>query len=261
MRRLPLAVSAVSLLLAPAAFAQERACSCSDLPRLENQLFEQEFLQRESRKYDKTDPLNEGYYDAGSSTNFQNILSRCFDIYISTGNTNCTAPQSNGEHGGSTHDQSTAQNNAPAAGTDVFSASCGLIDVAHGGKPMTASDYRNRKDQGSDCKIDNDFVLAHEAQHQKVCRKEWAAGHGKDYQNPSFFAADDAKAYGAGIKMLRKEIAQLSKDCGWEGSTNENRPDKNSKQDPKHPPPDLPTVPTPDIAKQLANNLMKGRGK
>jgi hypothetical protein len=265
-------IAALLLSFPLAAQAQEKACECSDIPRLEKELFLQEFLQQESRKYDKSDPMNEGYYDSGSTDNFKNILNHCAELF-QQGYPDCSAP-TDGGHGSTTHGQEENKDTSAELGTNVFDKKCALEHYKHNAdgsivldkdknpitEPTTPKDYRNRKDQGNNCKIDNDFVLAHEAQHAKVCTKAWAGGHGSDYQNPSFFAADDAKAYGAGIKALRAGLAKLSKDCGWEGSSNPKKNDKN-KPDKNKPNDKVDTVPTPEQAKKLSSALMKGRGK
>src|SRR5205823_7330448 len=67
------ATAALSLLL-PALARAERPCQCSDLPKMESQLFEQEWLQKAFREYDGTDPM--GAYVGDPQTMVNNITHR-----------------------------------------------------------------------------------------------------------------------------------------------------------------------------------------
>lgn len=256
-RSLILSLAPFALLIALPASAQERACECSDLPHLEDQLFQQEYLQYLSREFDATDPMN-AFNPPSNPGSYQDRMTNCFNLYVQYGSTDCSRPDT-GHGSAPPPPQEASTDSGAGAATDVFHASCGLLDEK--GNPTTASKFHNRPNQPKNtCKADNDFLMAHEAQHRKVCKANWAAGHGSLYQNMSYYAADDAKAYGAGVKVLRASIADLAKQCGWEGSANDTKPDKNRKNGDK-PNDQVKTVPTPDQAKQLASALKAGRGK
>ena len=61
------------------------------------------------------------------------------------------------------------------------------------------------------------------------------------------------RAYGAGIANLRKSIAKLASECGWQGSTRRTKDDRQGNP--------VNVVPTPDQVKKLAQTLKKGGHK
>lgn len=241
----------------PGAARAERACRCQDLPALENELFQQEYLQLRFREYDGSDPL--GAYIGSVDDILRNVRAR-FDCYQRHGAlppwddvvTQCVRSAKQAQ-AGKPPTGSGERSEVPAE-TDLSSRACKIkLNMPDGRKlehsPENERAWRDRP--GAGCKAVNDFVLAHERAHQQVCKKAWAEGHQADYDKGDFFAADDARAYGAGIKNLRKSIAALARSCGWEGSTAETKKSKDKE------PQDVAVVPTPERAKELAGALAR----
>ncbi len=81
------------------------------------------------------------------------------------------------------------------------------------------------------CKAILDYMLAHEASHQRTCRALGAKN--KAFLNaPDFVAADEVKAYEAGIKSLEKAINALAARCKEKGTTAKYRLDPNQEISP-----------------------------
>ncbi len=240
---------------APVAVRAEQECRCADLPALENDLFQQEYLQLRFREYDVHDPL--GAYSAGIDDIQRNVRAK-FDCYMELGTTDTNDPAFTACF------RTTRQGQAdqPATGggkksevpaeTDPSSSACKIrLNMPDGTKlDLTAGNEKKWRDRAkSPCKAVNDFLLAHERSHQQVCKQSWGGNTQTDYQKGDFFAADDARAYGAGIRQLRKSIAALAHQCGWEGSTAATRKSKDKEKQ------DVDVVPTPERARELATAL------
>jgi hypothetical protein len=233
----------------------ERACQCRDLPALENDLFQQEYLQVRFREYDGSDPL--GAYTGSVDDVLRNIRAK-FDCFQQLG----PVPTYDDAFAACLKTVKQSQAGKPATGggqasevpaeTDVGSSACKIKLNLPGGKkvdhnPANEKTWRDRA--GGPCKAVNDFLLAHERAHQQVCKSTWGAGKQLDYNKGDFFAADDSRAYGAGIKNLRKSISDLARSCGWEGSSAATRKSKDKETQ------DVPVVPTPERARELAKAL------
>jgi hypothetical protein len=141
-------------------------------------------------------------------------------------------------------------------GTDYDS--CKLVLYVKDAKGKNVIDPKTKKEKtmpfdekayrAKNCKAIADYLLAHEKQHVADCTAEK-----RDISAWQVYAAADVRAYGAGIASLRKTVAHLATDCGWEGST---RATKNDEQG--NP---VSVVPTLDQVKTLALTLKKGGHK
>jgi len=243
--RLVLAVVVVGLLAQPAdAVAKKRAPTCNrckDLPMLEAQLNQQQFLHDQFNDYltykVPTRPAN--YSGDGGSLDYMiaTVLA-AFNAYLNS-------PAGGG--GGS---------GAAELGTDFDNCKLVLYVKGKDGKnvidpktkkektiPFNESDYRSKN-----CKPIADYLLAHENQHVADCKSDH-----KDLSAWQNYAAYDVRAYAAGIASLRKSIAALAKECHWQGS---NRNTKRMEGDME-----VDVVPTPDEIKNLANAVKKKGGR
>ncbi|HVO31484.1 MAG TPA: hypothetical protein VMV18_12130 [bacterium] len=206
--KLLLPLMATASLLVPSLASAASCSDCKDLPRLEKELFEQEFLQQAFRQYanyEKNIPAKKG--DETDVEALQRSVTADFNAWLHSpaggGNRNA--------HGGA----------AWGTGRD-----CNLVIYLPGknkdGSPKTApfDDAAQKKFRADNCDAITDYLLAHEAVHQKSCKDALDI-----FDDPRIYAADDVRAYGAGIRSLRKYIRTLAESCGWEGSTSETKTD------------------------------------
>lgn len=241
------ALAATLVLLPLAADAATPRCDrCSDLPLLENELFEQEFLLQEFQKL-----LNNVPYD--NVEQIQAAMQQKLDQWKSS-----PAGGGRGSSGGTSH---------PSMGLDLND--CQLTEYVKttttlpGGKRKT--EWKPRKGDPKQiedryrkavCKEIADFVMAHENTHKAQCD---AAGGNVDFNNMFTFAQMDVEAYAAGIQSLRDSISNLARQCGWQGSSRSTKKVGGK---------DMPVVPTPaDIAtiktnvRAKSDALRAGRGR
>lgn len=214
-------------LFSPAAsFAAKGPCQCKDLPAMEQELFEQEWLQREFYEYligNKPPPT------AGPNQTSAGALSN--QVTQSFNQWRRSAAGGGGQGSG-------------GAALGMSWAKCSL--VSYNGKKEVPFDEPRLRAQN--CQEVADFLIAHEQKHVDQCKALSIR------QNPSSwmdYAAFDVEAYGAGIKALRKSIAELAKKCGWAGSTNETKKNAIDGQE-------VDVVPTMQEAKELAKALKGG---
>lgn len=190
------------LALLPLALRAQGAASpptcdrCEDLPRLMQELKEQEWLRDKFHDYS---PWSSYQLSAADVTDLQQKVQRAFTEWLHT-------PQ--GGTGGEA---------APTMGTDPDT--CRLVFYVKGadGK-STTKPYDEKAMKAQYCKTVLDFMLAHEASHQQTCR---ALGKKNKafLSRPEFVAADEVKAYEAGIRVLEKAINDLANRCKEDGTT------------------------------------------
>ncbi len=220
-------------LFSPAAgFAAKGPCQCKDLPAMEQELFEQEWLQREFYEYllGNKSPPTPGPKQT-SARALSNQVTRAFNQWRRS------AAGGGGQGGG-------------GAALGMSWATCSL--VSYKGKKEVPFDEPKLRAQN--CKEVADFLIAHEQKHVDQCNKFTASKNLR--QNPNSwmdYAAFDVEAYGAGIQELRKSIAELAKKCGWAGSTHATKKNAIDGQE-------VDVVPTLQEAKALAKAL-QGSGK
>ncbi len=217
------------LLLPEVARAGTDGCECSDLRKLERELWEQEFVYRAFREYANGEKspndlkTKKGDNDVEWMTN---------DVTAALGAW-MRSPAGGGKKG----------NPGAALGT---TPDCDL--VVYVGKKKTAP-LTPEKEQsyrkGFKCQAIPDYLLTHERKHVENCKDaRFDRGSWKE------FAGDDVTAYHAGIADLRKSISELASDCGWKGSVNPTKQLPGGRE--------VPTIPTADEIKNLAKAL---RGK
>lgn len=176
--------------------APPRCDRCEDLPRLLQELKEQEWLRDKFHDYS---PWSSYQLSAADVTELQDKVRRGFTEWLHT-------PQ--GGSGGE---------GAPAMGTDP--ATCKLVFYVKGADGKTTiKPYDEKAMKQQYCPTVLAFMLAHEAAHQRTCRA-LGAKQKAFLTRPEFVAADEVKAYEAGIRVLEKAINDLADRCKEEGTT------------------------------------------
>jgi hypothetical protein len=223
-----LLVLGVALAFVSQAHAAPRCDRCKDLPKLEKELFEQEYLQHEFREWAlgnrRLRPNGDPKDTAGT---MRDQVIESFNAWLKT-------PAGGGKGG----------NGRPELGTDWSNCTLVLYVTKTKTVPFDEKKYREQE-----CKEIADYLLAHENKHVEQCKKNQATAV-LDVSYYMDYAAIDSEAYGAGIRDLRKTIAKLAKECGWQGSTNETKknPDDGLDED---------VVPTKKEAAELAKRVKK----
>ena len=169
---------------------------CEDLPLLMKELKEQEWLR--SRFYSFS-PWEKVYQlNASDVKALQKHVQDDFNTWLKS-------PQGGGGVG------------KPTMGTDT--GDCKLVFfVKDADGNTTTQPYDEKQMKQRFCKTILDYMLAHEASHQRTCRALGAKN--KAFLNlPEFVAADEVKAYEAGIKVLEKAINDLAARCKEKGTT------------------------------------------
>ena len=169
---------------------------CEDLPSLMKELKEQEWLR--SRFYTFS-PWEKVYpRTAGSVKDLQTRVQNAFNAWLKT-------PEGGGGVG------------EPTMGTNPEDCKLAFfLKDADGNTSILPYDEKQMKQRF--CKTILDYMLAHEASHQRTCRALGAKN--KAFLTvPEFVAADEVKAYEAGIKALVKTINDLAARCKEKGTT------------------------------------------
>jgi hypothetical protein len=78
--------------------------------------------------------------------------------------------------------------------------------------------FDRKQKETQDCPEIVDYLLAHETSHQKTCQALKAKGQSAYFDKPEFTALDEVKAYEAGIKSLEKAINALANRCKEKGT-------------------------------------------
>lgn len=241
----PALLAVVGLLALPTeAAAKKRAPTCNrckDLPMLEQQLFQQEFLHDQFNDYvtHKVPTKPPDFKGDGTGRDYMiATVIKAFNDYLNS-------PAGGGSGVGQAE-----------LGTDFDNCKLVLYVKGKDGKnvidpktkkektlPFDEKDYRQKN-----CKPIADYLLAHENQHVADCKSD-----PKDLSAWQNYAAYDVRAYAAGIKNLRSAIAQLAKECHWQGSNKNTKRMENDVE--------VDVVPTPDEMKQLAKAVKKKGGR
>jgi hypothetical protein len=232
-------LGASSVFAAPKASGPPRCERCSDLPMLEGQFFQQEFLRKAFEEYVnwKLPSVPSGY--EGTAKDFMvETITAAFSQYLNS-------PAGGG--GGTA---------AAELGTDFDT--CTLVFYVKDAQGRNVIDPKTKKPKSipfdenayraKNCKAIADYLLAHENQHVADCKSQK-----RDLSSWLVYATYDARAYAAGMRNLRKSIAQLATRCGWEGSTHSTKKDAEGS--------DAPVIPTPEEVKTLAHALKTGGHK
>jgi hypothetical protein len=218
---------------------------CSELDDMQKELFEQEFMQARFQKYLELDIVPNPQFVIDPQTG-KKVLETMIDAMQRE------AAEALSRYMGSPAGGGSSGTAAPAAGT---TEEC-TIKVIQNGKASPWDDKAYRK--AHPC-WDADYVLGHEQQHVADC-KAGAKIH-KDYR---VYAASDVRAYGVGIRSLRKQIAATAKRCGWRGSVRDDGTEIITGKNPVDGQ-DQQVVPTPAEVKQIVDALKtapaNGRGR
>jgi hypothetical protein len=227
---LALALGSESESAEPKSVERKNPCKCKDLPRMEQELFEQEWLQREFYDYlieKKTPPKPAPGQTAARALSGQVIT----DFKNWRG-----SPAGGGRRGG-------------GAALGMSWAKCELVSYKKGKEvPFDEEKLRVRS-----CDEVADYLIAHERKHVEQCKRlhDPATPLRRDPNTWMDYAHFDVDAYGEGIKHLRKSIAEVARTCGWAGSTN---PTKKIVREQE-----VDVVPTMAEARRLAKALAAGK--
>jgi hypothetical protein len=247
-----LALLVVAALAAPLAGAAPKPkpkgpCQCKDLPAMEQELFEQEWLQREFYEYalgNKAPPPPHG-----KDTTADSLKAQVLSDFIAWRKSPAGGRTRRG--GG-----------APALGVNWGKCQIVTLRVVSEVNPDTKKKERVVKERPFDepefrshnCQEVADAFILHEQEHVKQCGKLHDPSRPLR-QDPAHWldsASFDVEAYGEFVKAMRKSIADLASRCGWQGSTNATKKNPVDQQD-------VDVVPTEEEAKRLASALAKGK--
>ena len=194
-------------------------CGCKDLPVMVSQLNQQQFLQQLVSKW-------ADYMPRAIETPSQ-LVDRATDEF-------------NTAFYGDKSVAGTANGGHAAFGTDLDSNECPIVQYLYDkkGNPLKNKDGTKKTvpvDEGTlktkECDSLVKFTFAHERSHQATCLNLVKHGTTNNWKSPSFFAQDDAKAYQAGIDVLREDIKSLAGKCGWNNSTQNRLPNLDEAKD------------------------------
>ena len=234
----------------PATVSPVHPCECKDLPRLFEELQEQEKLRDVCKEYLKLDKINDEFLNISEVSD--RLRFRLNEFIGQRGAQRSGAGQAGAVPAGGA---------APAYGTDFLHEGCGLMKYpplgADGKQPPPVPSSPDEV-RAQHCSAIAEYLLEHEKYHQDRCRERFNKGGDTTLiLIPSNYLKEDCAAYDQGIKRLRAEIAKLAREsCGWKGSNRKFKPGG------------FPVVPTPeqiqtlkDTVKQEANALRKGAPK
>jgi hypothetical protein len=216
-----------------------RCDRCKDLPMLEEQFFQQEFLRKAFQEYlDWKLPSIPKGSDASATQAMVDQITAAFTAFLNS-------PAGGG--GGS---------GGAELGTD--NDTCKLVYYVKGPDGKNIIDPKTKKEKTlpfdekeyrkKNCAAIADYLLAHENQHVADCKNDH-----KDLSQWQNYAAADVRAYANGIRNLRKSIAKLASKCGWQGSTRKTKQDSQGEE--------AEVIPTMAEVKELAKALKKGGKK
>jgi hypothetical protein len=218
MNRFPIGLTAVAALVT-ASVCGAAPCDCKNLPVMVKELTEQQFLQQLFAKWSVYMPRE----------------------IETTGDLRDRATQQfNDAFYGNAAAAGTTSGGHAAFGTDLESAECPIVQYLYDkkGRPLKNKDGTQKTEpvtestlKTNDCDSLVKYLFAHERSHQATCLDLVKHGTSKLWKSPEFFAADDAKAYQAGVDVLRSEIGTLAGKCGWDSSTKNRLPNLDEAKD------------------------------
>ncbi len=229
--------AAAALVAAVSSAALAAPCGCKSLPSLEQELFEQEWLQREFQEYamgNKRAPKPGTGQTAADALAGQVLAD--FRSWLGS-------PAGGGG----------ARGGAPELGTSWSSCALVAYETVRKNNKTTHREipFDEAKFRKNNCDEVANYLLTHEQKHVEQCKK-YPSSSGVDLGSWQDYSAFDVQAYGAGIKDLRRSIANLARKCGWQGSTNATK--KNPVDGDT-----VDVVPTMAEAKAIAKALGKGK--
>lgn len=242
-RALAAVLTGLAIASAAATQAAAQPCGCKKLPALEQELFEQEWLQHEFHEYalgNKTPPS-----PTGKQTSSDALAAQVLADFRSRKR----SPAGGGRGRGGAPELGTGWENCSLVAYKaawVKNPDTGKKELKYEETPFDEDKYRQKN-----CTELADYLIAHEQKHVDQCKK-YGPGSGFDINNWRDYSAWDTEAYGAGIRNLRKAIAKLASECGWQGSTSETKKNPEDGEE-------MDVVPTLKEAKALAKALRKGK--
>ncbi|HEY4369630.1 MAG TPA: hypothetical protein VGN07_20520 [Steroidobacteraceae bacterium] len=210
--------------LAPAYAAKSRKvdpprpCACNDVATLEREITEQQYLANTFAEW--AEYLPNSIHDTGE------LKARALDRFnLAFYGVASEAPQGMDGHVGGAADM----------GVLYKKASCPLVLYHYkDGKPLMVPDPPLQKGEkrnplklkhlitpvsestypaGQQCAAMVYYGFAHEQHHQQTCRAQHKIHGEAQWDDPKFFARDDAAAYKAGVAVLQTELDGLRKTC------------------------------------------------
>lgn len=214
MKKIVLSAAAIAYALVTHAQAAAPPCTCKDLPVLVNEINEQEFLQKLFSQW-------AAYMPRAIQTTGQlkDAATQQFNAAFYGDLGSSAAGTANGGHA--------------HMGTDLNSDQCPIVKYHYDnkGKPVLNKDGSQKTTpvteetfQSKQCATLVKYTFAHEQVHRDTCLDQVSKGKQDLWQRADFFAKDDAKAYKAGIDVLRQDTADLAAKCGWDNSTKNRLP-------------------------------------
>ena len=202
---------------------------CEDLPKLMQELKEQEWLRD---KFLEFSPWSSYQRLASDVSELQSKVLTAFNTW-----------EKSPSGGGGTGE--------PTMGTN--SDNCRLVFYVKGADGKTTiQPYDDKAMKARYCPAVLAYLKAHEASHQRTC-SDLGAQHKGFLTRPEFVAADEVKAYEAGIKVLEKAINDLAKKCKEEGTTATYRLDPSLKLTPAN------VYGSEDRARHIADQLERAQ--
>jgi hypothetical protein len=199
----------------PAFAGKRRDCGCANLPQIEQEITEQEFLHQLFSQW--------ADYMPGSILTTEGMRDRAETIFnLAFYGAAHQAPQAAGSGAGA------------AFGTLYKDANCPLVEYIYdkNGNPV----YRETRDsrtqhlsppvferatrnvtesqyKSNQCAALVHYSFVHEQHHQDKCEVTTKAGNASMWDNLHLFAVEDKEAYAAGLEVLYAERAKLQRQC------------------------------------------------
>lgn len=211
---------------APADKDKPRCDRCEDLPKLLQELKEQEWLREKFWSYTR---FSDYQYIAADVGTMYCQVTCAMNKWLGKEPCppkKCDQPRKSsevcGSGGGAGMDM----------GTDPDTCRLYMCKLEKDGKRHKVP-YNRADKLTQDCADIVDYLEAHEKSHQKTCQALKAKGQSAFFDKPEFTALDEVKAYEAGIKALEKAINALADKCKTEGTRVRYRLPEDFKVDPQ----------------------------
>jgi len=196
----------------PSAPGAPRCDRCEDLPKLMNELKEQEWLRDKFWSYTR---FSDYQYVAPDVATLYCRVQCAMNEWM--GKTPCPPGKCSGKAADKGESGASEDGAAPEMGTDPDTCQVVMYVKGKDGKRKKVPFNRAEKEK-HDCPAIVDYLLAHENAHVKTCQALKRSGKSALFSNPEFVALDEVKAYEAGIKSLERAINALAKKCNQQGT-------------------------------------------
>ena len=196
----------------PAAPGKPRCDDCESLPKLMQELKEQEWLREKFWSYTR---FSDYPYTAADVATLYCKVQCGMNVWM--GKTPCPPGKCDGKAADKGESGASDDGAAPAMGTDPDTCQVVMYVKGKDGKRQKVPFNRAEKEK-YECPAIVDYLLAHENSHVKTCKALKAKGQSGFYNNPEFVALDEVKAYEAGIRSLERAINALAQKCKEKGT-------------------------------------------